>query len=145
MLYQDEARNGAQVSHNGSPQPCLNPPIKEEWIQKLDTSKLEKLIQRRYLEPAKCICKIVIPRHPVPKGPTYFRVMWNCTKNGVNNTIFVPSFSLPTNATLCLQVVNGTQMEDFDIGEKFHSYLLRLCECAFHGIAIPSDLVKKMK
>ena len=85
MLYQDEARNDAQVFHNGSPQSCLNPTIKEEWIQKLDMAKLEKLIQRRYLEPAKCIFKIVIPRHPFPKGPTYFRVMWNCTKNGVNN------------------------------------------------------------
>ena len=80
MLYQDEAHNGAQVSHNGSPQPCLNPPIKEEWIQKLDMAKLENLIQRHYLNPAKGICKYVIPRHPSPKGSTYIRVVWNFSK-----------------------------------------------------------------
>jgi hypothetical protein len=97
------------------------------------------------LEPAKGRCKVVIPRHPVPKGPTDIRVVWNCTKNGVNITIVVPSFSLPTKATLCRKVVNGTHMEDFDIGEQFHNYLLRLCESAFHGVVIPSDLVKTMK
>jgi hypothetical protein len=36
-------------------------------------------------------------------------------------------------------------MEDFDIGEQFHNYLLRLCERAFHGVVIHSDLVKTMK
>jgi hypothetical protein len=35
--------------------------------------------------------------------------------------------------------------EDFDIGEQFHNYLLRLCERAFHGVVIPSYLVKTMK
>jgi hypothetical protein len=148
VLWQDEARNGAQVFHNGVPQPCLNfrsPPIKEEWIRKLDMVNMEKLIRRRHLEPAKGRCKFVIPRHSVRKGPTYIHVVWNCTKNGVNITIVVPSFSLPTNATLCRKVVNGTHMEDFDIGEQFHNYLLRMCERAFHGVVIPSDLVKTMK
>jgi hypothetical protein len=36
-------------------------------------------------------------------------------------------------------------MEDFDIGEQFHNYLLRMCERAFHGVVIPLDLVKTMK
>jgi hypothetical protein len=57
----------------------------------------------------------------------------------------VPSFSLPTNATLCRKVVSGTHMEDFDIGEQFHNNLLRMCECAFHGVVIPSDIIKTMK
>jgi hypothetical protein len=140
VLWQDKARNGAQVFHNGFPQPCLkfrSPPIKEEWIRQLDMATLEKLIRRRYFETAKGRCKVVIPRHPVPKGPTDIRVVWNCTKNGVNITIVIPSFSLPTNALLCRKVVNGTYMEDFDIVEQFHNYLLRLCERAFRGVVIP--------
>jgi hypothetical protein len=47
VLWQDEARNGAKIFHNGFPQPCLDfrsPPIKEEWIRQLDMAKLEKLI-----------------------------------------------------------------------------------------------------
>ena len=69
------------------------------------------------MEPVKGRFKVVIPRYPVPKGPTDICDVWNCTKNGVNNIIFVTSFSLPNNATLCQNVVNGMHMEDFDIGE----------------------------
>jgi hypothetical protein len=36
-------------------------------------------------------------------------------------------------------------MEDFDIGEQFHNYLLRLCGRAFRVVFTPSDLVKTMK
>ena len=36
-------------------------------------------------------------------------------------------------------------MEDFDIGEKFHNYLLRLCECAFCGVVIPFDIFNTTK
>ena len=89
--------------------------------------KLEKLIQRRYLEPEKGRCKVIISRHHVLKGPTDIRVVCNYTKNGVNNIIVVLSIYLTTNITLRQKVVNGTHMEDFDIGEKFHNYLLRLC------------------
>ena len=42
MLWYDEASNGSQFFNNGLPQPCLNfqsPPIKEEWIRKLDMFK----------------------------------------------------------------------------------------------------------
>ena len=55
---------------------------------------MAKLIQRRYLDPAKGRCKVVIPRHLVPKGLTYIHVMCNLTKNGFNNNIIVPYFSL---------------------------------------------------
>ena len=71
--------------------------------------------------------------------------MWGFTKNRVNNIIFVPSFPLPTNATLCQKVVNVYHMEDFDIRENFHNYSLRLCESSFHGVLIASDIVKIMK
>ena len=86
------------------------------------------------MEPEKDICKVVIPIYPVPKGPTYICVVWNFTKNGVNNTIFVPSFFPSTNATLLQKVVNGTHMEYFDIGERFHNCLLRLCKHNFRHI-----------
>ena len=36
-------------------------------------------------------------------------------------------------------------MEDFDIAEQSHNYFLQFCERAFHGVLIPSDLVKKLK
>ena len=148
MLCQDEARNVSQIFHNGFPQPCLKlqyPPIKEDWIRKFDMAKLENLIRRHYLDPAKGICNFVIPRQPVPKCPTDIRVMWNCTKNEVNNIIVVISFSLPTKSTLFQKVINGVHMEDFDIGEKFHNYLLWFFERAFHCGVISLGIFKTMK
>ena len=94
-------------------------------------AKLGKNIRRRILEPAKGRCKFVIPRHPVPKGTIYIQVVSNCNKYGVNNDIVVPYFSLPTNAKLFRKFVNGTHMEDFDIGEQFHNYLFRFANAPF--------------
>ena len=108
-------------------------------------ANMKKLMQRHYLDPTKGICKVVIPRHPLPKGTTDIRVVWNCFKNIFNNTFFVPYFYLPTNAKLCKKVVNDTYMEDFGIGEQFYNKLLRFCERTFHSVVIPLDIFKTMK
>jgi hypothetical protein len=102
-IWREEARDGAKAFHKYFPPPCLkarSPPIKEQWIRDLDMVKLEALIKKPYLEPGKGRTKITIPRHLVPKGPTDIRVVWNCTGNGVNPSIYTPSFHLATGATL---------------------------------------------
>jgi hypothetical protein len=99
-----EARDGAIAFHKSYPPPCLksrSPPIKEEWIRALDEEKIVKLVNRRYLEDAKGRCLNTIPRHPVTKVTDDIRVVWDCTNNGVNPTIYTPSFWLPMIATLC--------------------------------------------
>ena len=39
----------------------------------------------------------------------------------------------------------GTHMENFDIGGKFHNCLLRLCKRTFFGGVVPFNIVKTMK
>ena len=81
----------------------------------------------------------------LPPKVLHISVSCGIFKNIFNNTIVVPSFSLPTNATLCQKVVNGMYMEDFDIGEQFNNYLLRLCGRAFYGVVIPLEIFKTTK
>jgi hypothetical protein len=73
--------------------------------------KLKGLIQKRYLESGKGWTKVTIPQHPVPKGPTDIRVVCNLTSNGVNHSIYNPSFFLSTDATLYhrIEEKNGTR------------------------------------
>jgi hypothetical protein len=96
-----------------------------------------KLINKGYLEDAKGRCKVVIPRHQVPKGNSDIRVFWNLTKNGVNATLLSPSFLLCTIASLCRRLEPGDDQGDFDIKEQYHNYLLHVSERAYHGVIIP--------
>jgi hypothetical protein len=120
--------------------PCLkfhSPPIKEEWIRELDEHKLIKLINKGYLEDAKGRCKVVIPRHQVPKVNSDIWVVWNLTKNGVKATLLSPYLFLCTIASLCRRLEPGDDQRDFDIKEQYHNYLLHVSERAYHGVIIP--------
>jgi hypothetical protein len=138
--WRREARDGAIAFHKSYPPPCLkarSPPIKEEWICALDEEKIVKLINWRYLEDAKERCRNTIPRHPVPKGTDDIHVVWDCTNNGINPTIYTPYFWLPMIATLCRRILANNEQGDFDIEEEFHNYVLHKYERQFHGVLIP--------
>jgi hypothetical protein len=57
-----------------------------EQIRVKDKEKLEKLIRQRYIEMG--FCRTTIPRFPVMKGSDDIRVVWDLTKNGVNDLMF---------------------------------------------------------
>jgi hypothetical protein len=103
----------------------------------------EAHIKKRYLEPGKGRTKIIIPRHPVPKGPTNIRVVWNFTGNGVNPSIYTPSFHLATGATFFRRIETVMEQDDFDIGEEFHNYVLAASEQPYHGVLVPDELFKR--
>ena len=53
-----------------------------------------------------------------------WRIVFDAGANGLNETVFVPSFSLP-NVNSLLRLVNGkTLMSDRDLGEMFHQFQL---------------------
>jgi hypothetical protein len=65
------------------------------------------------------------------------RVVWDCTNNVVNPTIYTPYFWLPVIATLCWRVLANSKQGDFDIEEYFHNYILHKYERQFHGVLVP--------
>lgn len=67
-------------------------PIQEEWIRQKDEEKLEKLLQRKYIHPGEC--RLTVPRFPVPKVEDDIKDVWDLSKNGVNVTMYTPTFFL---------------------------------------------------
>jgi hypothetical protein len=55
----------------------------------------------------------------IEKPPDDIRVVWAGTGNGVNVTMFTPSFQLPTLASYHWVVEAEMEAGDFDIGEQF--------------------------
>lgn len=146
-VWRVEARDGAYPMHLHQPRRRLHfPPVRvaEEWMQEMDNDKMRKLIRRRYI--ATGAVNLVIPRFPVVKvagGPDErdIRVVWHAKMNGLNDSVFTPSFFLPTVATYLRRIEAGMPAGDFDVGEQFHNFGLHPSERPFHGVDVPQDLV----
>jgi len=66
------------------------------------------------------------------KGEDDIRMVYDGTKSGLNDSIWVPSFPLPTVDTMLRAVTYDTVMSDFDIGDCFlnlvlHDTMQKLC------------------
>jgi hypothetical protein len=143
-LWRGEARDGAPGFHYKTPRPQLRfgqVPIQEEWIIDKDREKLEKLLRRKYIDVG--VCRTTVPRFPVPKGENDIRVVWDLSKNGLNETMYTPSFFLATMSTYLRRIEAGFYGGDFDIGEQFHNYMLHESEQVFCGVEVPAVLRSK--
>jgi hypothetical protein len=72
----------------------------------------------------------------VPKGEDDIQMVYDGTKLGLNDSIWVPRFPLPTVATLLRDMEPGCYMSDFDIGEMFLNFILHESMQALCGIAL---------
>ena len=144
-VWINEARDGSPGFHFKQPRPQLRfpqVPLKEEWIILKDKEKLEKLLRRGYI--VKGRCRVTVPRFPVPKGDDDIRVVWDLAKNGVNETMYTPTFFLATMSTYLRRVEPGIYGGDFDVGEQFHNYCLHPSEQPYCGVEIPDELLLKL-
>ena len=73
------------------------------------------------------------------------RVVWNGSKNGVNETMYTPSFQLPTPASYHRVVEPEMEAGDFDIGEQFPNYMLHPTEQPYFGVDLPPELLKELE
>ena len=77
----------------------------------------------------------------MPKGDNDIRVVYDGTKCGLNDAVWVPTFFLPTIQTHFRAVVQGTHMCDVDVGEMFLNFMLHPKLQLFCGVDItPYDL-----
>jgi len=145
-VWQREARDGAIAFHLSYPKPCRrhsSVPITEDWIQEKDIEKLSKLLRRRYITACGPVL-VTIPRFPVMKGSNDIRVVWDLKKNGVNETVYTPSFQLATQASYHRTIEAGASAGDFDIGEQFPNYTLHPKERPYFGVEIPQELIDQL-
>ena len=145
QVWREEARDGAMGFHTSFPRPRLHfpqVPIQEQWIKEKDMEKLEKLLRRGYIHPG--ACRTTVPRFPVPKGSDDIRVVWDLSKNGLNGTMYTPTFFLASMSTYLRRIESGFYGGDFDVGEQFHNYMLHEGEQPYCGVEIPVDLREKL-
>ncbi len=89
----------------------------------LTEEKLQKVIDRGYLENSELIVSLT-SFFSVPKGETDIRMVYDGTKCGLNGSVWVPTFYMPTLTSHLRAVVEGTHMCDVDIGEMFLNFML---------------------
>lgn len=69
-------------------------------------------------------------------------MVWDLSINGVNESIYTPSFQLPTLTSYHRQVEAGIEAGNFDIREQFPNYQLHPSESPYMGVRLPPALVK---
>jgi hypothetical protein len=60
----------------------------------------------------------------VPKGEDDIRMVCNASVSGLNDSIWVPRFPLPTIQTHLQSVQEGMWMADLNVGEMFLNFIL---------------------
>ena len=100
---------------------------KQQWPDILThkekmTKKLVKVVRRGYIStgPVSSLTGFFA----VPKGDTDIRMVYDATKCGLNETIWSPTFLLPTIDTTLRQVGINGWMSDIDLGEMFLNFPL---------------------
>jgi hypothetical protein len=110
------------------PQPAGKSPQEHAgMVDKLDTVR-----KRRYLEPGEVFS--LTSFFAVPKGVNDIRMVYDGTKSGLNENIWVPRFPLPTVNTHLRAVDSNTWMSDMDIGEMFLNFILHESMQALCGV-----------
>jgi hypothetical protein len=131
-FYQQVIRDGLKV-HFISKKPEFKKPQagnkSPEMMAKM-REKLDKVRKRRYIAPG--FVASLTSFFAVPKGIDDIRMVYDASVSGLNDSIWVPRFPLPTLKTHLRAVEEGTFMADLDIGEMFlnfilHSELRALC------------------
>lgn len=95
-----------------------------------NAQKLDKVRKRRYIVPG--FVSSLASFFAVPKGSDDIRMVYDASVSGLNDSIWVTRFPLPTIRTHLRTVEEGTFMSDLDVGEMFlnfvlHSDLRALC------------------
>jgi hypothetical protein len=88
---------------------------------------------RRYVQGSPDIHSL-ISFFAVPKGEDDVRMVYDGTKSGLNDCIWVPRFPLPTVGTHLRAVESETHMGDMDVGETFLNFVLHESMQALCGV-----------
>ena len=94
-----------------------NPIVKEKVKE-----KLTKVRARRYI--AKGYVVSLTSFFSVPKGDTDIRMVYDGTQSGLNESMWVPRFGLPTIDTHLRAIEEGTFLADVDVGDCFLNFPL---------------------
>jgi len=121
--YQKEARVGVQTFFEKTGpttqrgQPTIDDPVMRAKVME----KIVKVIKRGYLTTMSGdTIKSYIKYFAVPKGEDNIRMVYDATANKLNDTVWVPTFWLPTIDTLVRNAGQDSWMKDRDVNYQLH-------------------------
>ena len=115
-------------------------PERDKESKRLMEEKLQKVVDRGYLDNDQVVVSLT-SFFSVPKGDSDIRMVYDGTKCGLNGSVWVPRFYMPTLTSHLRTVVEGTYMCDVDIGEMFLNFMLHptlrtLCGVDLHNYQV---------
>jgi hypothetical protein len=122
--FRQMARDG-QPLWVGEPQPRYRRPQRGEREPNIHAqikAKLLNVIGKGYVAPGNVTS--LTSYFGVPKGPSDTRMVYDSSKSGLNDVMWVPSFSLPTMEALTNLLDRHSWMSDLDMGEQFLNFPL---------------------
>jgi hypothetical protein len=108
------------------------PRAKDESVCSKVAAKLSNVREKRYV----CSGEVrsLTGYFCVPKGPTDIRMVYDATKSGLNDCLWVPAFPLPSAEAFTDQLETRTWMMDLDLGEMFLNFPLDISLRPYCGI-----------
>mmetsp|Transcript_18229 Transcript_18229/g.45121 ORF Transcript_18229/g.45121 Transcript_18229/m.45121 type:complete len:1319 (-) Transcript_18229:2184-6140(-) len=122
--YRQTIRDGLKVHLRGK-SPTYRSPQKDEknpQIKEAIKKKLSKVRARRYISKGTVVS--LTSFFAVEKGEDDIRMVYDGTKSGLNEAMWVPRFGLPTIETHLRSIEEGTFLADVDVGECFLNFPL---------------------
>jgi hypothetical protein len=135
--YLKLARDGVPIFYKSAGPDVIKsqPPMQQEERRVLK-DKIWKMWKKQYVEAPSRKLSSAIMYFAVPKGKDDWRTVFHAGANGLNDSVWAPSFWLPTVDSL-LRIVDDTSfMEDRDLGEMFLNFELHHNTRRFTGIDV---------
>jgi len=138
-FYQKMVKDGVPVFFETEPPTTKEPqpPIHDADTRAKIRAKIDKVLYRRYMVGALTsgvTLKSWIRYFGVPKGEFDIRVVYDGTANGLNDSIFTPTFWLPTIDTLTRALGSTSWMADRDVMDMFLNFTLHHSALPFTGV-----------
>ena len=126
--YLERARDGLPIYFVKPPPEYLRPQkdISDLRVKARVMDKLNKVRRLGYIGPGEV--KSLTSFFAVPKGADDIRMVYDGTVSGLNDSMWVPRFLLPTIRTMLRSIVEYTFMGDADAGDFFLEFHLT-CQC----------------
>lgn len=135
-IYQRLAKEGIPIffEKQGPTSKTRQAKFRNPAMKKGAKSKLQKVIDRRYIVEANITLKSLIKYFAVPKGDDDIRMVYDATANGLNEAVWSPSFWLPTVESMLRAITPTSHILDRDMGEQFHNFPLHPAAWPYTGL-----------
>jgi hypothetical protein len=140
--FQLEARDGTPIRLSGA-LPCNRTPQRMERdpaMRKKMEAKLETVRSRGYISSGRVAS--LTGFFAVPKGESDIRMVYDATQSGLNDSVWAPSFGLPTVDSTLRSIDFSTCLGDLDLGEMFLNFKLHPSVQPYAGVDLSAYISK---